>query len=176
MRSTNPSVFRRTAAALLLGLLLAGCSRSDAPDDAADARLGEHVARLLPAAEVLAGANVPTLDPHTMADVEIEKVIGPAPHCTFRYTSTGDPVLGVTQAARGETAAAGVVKLDGDLVALEAVPAEGGIQLAADPIRLSLVADGDAAMAAPSQGEATLILEVGEDLRVGYRGYYACDE
>ena len=93
--------------------------------------------------------------------------------CEFRYTSSGRAVLAV-QATPGGAAASGVVKLNGDLVVLESSSAEAGLVLTAEPIRLAV---------APEPGEeddsareASVLFEVAESLRVGYRGYYECFE
>lgn len=152
--------------------LLAGCSRNYAPDDANDPALGTEVARILPASEVLAGASIPSLDPSTMDDVQIDEVIGAGARCTFHYTSTGKPILAITQSDVG--AAAGVVMLNGDLIPLEAGPILDGatVVLGADPIRFTIFPVN--ATSVNGREQAELIFEVGDQLRVGYRGYYGC--
>jgi hypothetical protein len=169
-----------TPAGLLLALLLAaGCSGSEAPDDMLDPARGDGIARIRPAAEVLEGAHIPTLDPARLNDAEIAKALGPGPKCLFRYTRSGRPVLAVAagpgESRAGSGAAVGpadaVIKLNGDLVVLEAQVTEAGTLLAADGIRLSVSQldgpDGE-------QREATAILEIGDGLRAGYRGYAGC--
>jgi hypothetical protein len=106
-----------------------------------------------------------------MNDAEILKALGEGPHCVFRYTSTGKPVLAVKASPNG--AAQGVVKLNGHPVVLQPAPAENAIVLAADRLRMAITPDpGDEAEG--SQTEATSIFEIGNDLRAGYRGYYDC--
>jgi len=157
--------------------LLAGCSRNDAADDAVNPRVGSSIARVVPAAEILAGANIPTLDPHTMADAQIEEVISTGLRCAFHYTSSGDPVLGIASEA-AQSAPAGVVMINGNLVALQTAPAEAGLVLVADEIRFTVTSgNGDSTTPSPSSLEdATLVMQVGDQLNVGYRGYYGCAE
>jgi hypothetical protein len=171
-----PFAARYLLAVASMGLLV-GCSRNEAPDDAVNPAVGTEIARVLPAAEILAGADVPTLDPHTMAEAEIEKVIGTGPRCEFHYTSSGDPVLGVAREP-AEGSPAGVVMLNGSLLALQSAPAESGLVLAADEVRFTVTAgDGEGITPSPSSlQDATLVFQVGDRLTVGYRGYYGCSE
>ncbi len=102
------------AAARCCLLGLAGCSDSDAPDDARAQRAPN--ADVKASAQALDGAHVPTLDPATLNDAEIRKMIGSAAQCLARHTRAGPPVLALAiQADRrpGD----GVVKLNGSLVA-----------------------------------------------------------
>ncbi|MBB4054067.1 hypothetical protein GGR20_003743 [Devosia subaequoris] len=164
-------------ALLAVTVLLTGCSRNDAADDAVNPRVGSSVARLVSAAEILAGANIPTLDPHTMADAQIKEIIGAGPRCAFHYTSSGDPVLG-TAREPAQDVPAGVVMLNGNLVALQSAPAEAGLVLVADEIRFTITSgNGDSTTPSPSSMEdATLVMHIGDQLTVGYRGYYGCAE
>lgn len=167
-----------------LGLLM-GCGEADAPDDALRAIRAPEIVRIETVQAVLDGAHVPTLDPGTMNDAEIRRAIGAGPRCEFRYTSTGRPVLAV---GVDETTPRGVLKLNGSLIVLDLAPmalaaAEGGsvpsddVVLVAEPIRvlvtplsgeLNEINDG-----LPSR-EATMVFEVADSLKVGYRGYLEC--
>lgn len=109
-----------------------------------------------------------------MNGAEIAAVIGNDPRCVFRYTADGDPVLAFRPAAG---ASAGVVKLVGDLVPLDVSTEGDAVSLGAGPVGLALTADApDAARAPGSRSEATLVFEIAEDLRVGYRGFADCAE
>ena len=187
-------LFRQAGrASLLMGLgLLAGCGEADAPDDALTAIHAPEIARIEAAEVVLDGAHIPTLDPGTMNDAEIRKAIGPGPRCAFRYTSTGRPVLAVDLPPDGATRR-GVVKLNGSLVILTVAPtelasAEGAagpadvlaadvLALAAEPIRTTLW-PFPRGLTETRGGlrslEATMVFEVGDSLRAGYRGYLDC--
>ena len=163
------------AVAMLAALgWLAACGEDAAPDDVTEPVHSPEIARILPAGEAIAGAHIPTLDPATMVDAEIEKVLGRGPRCEFRYTSEGRPVLAARTAA-GSEAPAGVVKLNGHLVPLQRDTAGAqSIVLGADPVRMAVTPDGGAAAADARQREANAVFEIGNGLRVGYRGYYRC--
>jgi hypothetical protein len=161
--------------ALLVALVaLAGCGERAAPDDETNPVRAAEIARITPASEAIAGAHIPTLDPATLLDAEIEKVLGPGPRCEFRYTSEGRPVLAARGSA-GNAAPDAVVKLNGHLVPLSRARAEtGSLVLSADSVRLTVPPDGGEPTGSRRQREANAIFEVGESLRVGYRGYYRC--
>ncbi len=170
-------------APILLALLalLAGCDGRDAPDDAVGHARAPEIARLVAAEEALASAEVAKLDPATMTDAELRQALGTGPLCLFRYTSSGKPVLAVGARSNGSPLG-GVVKLNGNLVRLDATATEdpGGadsLRLAAGPIRIAVTPDrgegaeeGDGAR----RREADMVFEVGESLRAGYRGYLRC--
>lgn len=166
--------------ALALGLL-AGCGQSDAPDDKLRPAGSPQVARVVPVEEALAGANVPTLDPHTMVAAEIGEVIGEGPRCEFRYTGAGGPVLAVTMTPDG-AAGRGIVKLNGNFVLLDPTTGDGaapeaGLRLGATPVRATISpdrSDEPEELDGARRQEAEMIFEVGERLRVGYRGFLDC--
>lgn len=172
MRSDIPGFALAAAAALL-----AGCGQSPAPDDAA-APAPETV-RVESAAQALAGAHIRTLDPATLQDAEIQKVVGARSHCTFRYTTAGKPVV-VVGVDAGGIPEVGIVKLNGKLVPLEPDRAAtdlkpGGFALAADRVRVRVQPDQPVNASDASQRvEADMLFEVGQELKVGYGGYLAC--
>ncbi|WP_372621940.1 DUF6692 family protein [Falsiroseomonas sp.] len=157
---------------LIVAATLAACDEGAAPDDAVRSGHAPEIAAILPAEEALANAPVAHLDPATLNDAEIRKAIGTGPLCAFHYTRAGNPVVAMQAGA----APAGVVKLNGHLILLEASGEAGGdaaarsLVLAAGPVRLRVIA--------PPQGAdiqaATMLFEVGQDLTVGYRGYLGC--
>jgi hypothetical protein len=163
------------ACALLAVAVLAGCSESDAPDDKLNPVEATHDIRVLPAGEALAGAQRAKLDPESMSDAEIRKVLGDGPHCAFRYTSSGRPVLGVKVAGG---AAEGVVKVNGILISLKAAADTDSLLLADDPVRMSVALDEGTIFQAGTipQQDATSVFEIGNSLRAGYRGYYKCPD
>jgi hypothetical protein len=162
--------------------LLAGCDGSDAPDDVVQHPRAPEIARIVPAEVALANAEVAKLDPATMNDAEIRQAIGTAARCEFRYTSSGKPVLAVGDQPNG-LPLGGVVKLNGHLVSLEAARADRAagaaesLLLTAGPIRMTVTPDrreGSEDRNGMRRREADMVLEVGESLRVGYRGYLGC--
>jgi len=166
----------RHALALVLVLsAAAGCGEGDAPDDHLAAVHAPEPAPILPAEEAIGGAQVATLDPAPMQEAEIRSALGDGPRCTFRYTSSGKPVLAARMLAA--TAHEGIVKLNGNLIRAGATPADDGLLLEAGRIRLTLTPLAGAAsdVGGEVQTEADLVFEVGDELRAGYRGYYRCE-
>lgn len=162
--------------------LLAGCNENEAPDDAVRHPRASEVARITSVEGALANAEVAKLDPAAMDDAEIRQVIGAGPRCLFLYTSSGKPVLALGAKANGPPLG-GVVKLNGNLLALKAVPAEaaGGtterLRVTAGPIRIAVTPDpGEGAEEGDGvrRREANMVFEVAESLRVGYHGYLRC--
>jgi hypothetical protein len=164
----------RRAFAAALGMFAAGCSNSKAPDDVVNPVREHPVARIVLASEALSGANIPTVDPATMNDAEIRKALGAGPHCSFRYTTAGKPVLAL-QPPSNAAANLGAVKLNGSLVILKPAPSDRAILLVADEVRLTLAPD-EGGQDAKDRQEASLVFEIDGSLRVGYRGYYDCGE
>ncbi|WP_335649101.1 DUF6692 family protein [Phenylobacterium sp.] len=160
--------FRGAGFAVISCLALAGCGDAR-PDDKVVGNPPPPVAELAPAGTALQGANVPTLDPVTVDEAEIAKVIGPGPWCAFHYTRSGKPVLAF-QAERG----AGVVKLNGKLIRLASAPAAGGVQLSAETLSLQISSGETAPDADLAEAEMVFNLRQGEGLTVGYGGYYGC--
>jgi hypothetical protein len=168
---------------LMLALaVLSACGENEAPDDELQPVKGPEVTRIVPAKQALNGAHVPTLDPATMYEAEIRKALERTPRCDFRYTTGGKPVLAFTLQQNGE-ASAGVVKLNGHLVvlrpALDAGSTEGNGEflLAAEPVRMAVIPDANVQIIErrnAQRREANAIFEVGQSLRVGYRGYLDC--
>ncbi len=160
---------------LALGLL-AGCSESDAPDDELNPVRGHTISRIVPAGEAIAGAHLPTLDPMTMNDAEVEKALGTGPRCAFRYTSTGRPVLAF-QGRPGTDPGQGVVKLNGNLVLLQSQSADGSLALQADEVRLVLSPKpGEPPDEREEAGriEMDTVFTAGDGVKAGYRGYFGC--
>ena len=160
-------------ALLATAALLSGCGEDERPDDELSPARAEQPADILPAAEVIAGAAIAPLDPHTINDAEIRKALGGEPRCVFRYTSDGHPVVALGRADDPALARA-VIKLDGDLVVLAATEADGQVILADDPVRLAITITEPAEEGGPGQSEAAAEFEIGQALRVGYLGYYGC--
>lgn len=159
--------------ASLLLLICAGCG-SEAPDDKINPLRAPEIPRMVSVQEALNTSEISTLDPATMNDAEITKVLGEGPFCAFRYVSDGKPVLAWKAVQGGATN--GVVKLNGRLVSLQHVPGDS-MQFVADPIRLSLAANPHSEPERandPRPESAKLVFEVDQELRVGYGGYSAC--
>jgi len=154
---------------------LAGCG-AEAPDDAVNPLLGKTSPKVVTLQEALSTSDIPTLDPHTMNDAEIGKVLGEGRFCAFRYTSEGKPVLAWKPPTVDGTPAAAVVKLNGVLVELQRNADAGGTRFGADALKMTVTPE-DAAEPDPSGSgprEAKLLFEIEQQLRVGYGGYLVC--
>jgi hypothetical protein len=175
-----PQISRAAFLLVLVLGLLTGCD-NEAPDDETQPARAPEIPRIVTAQEALTGAHIPTLDPATMNDAEIRKAIGAGPRCVFRYTSAGKPVLAVSTGATDVTVG-GIVKLNGHLVPLKAAPIEpagrgSDILLLAEPIRMTITPDRGVQAEDRDRlrrQQANMIFEVGQSLRVGYRGYLDC--
>ncbi|MBL0422522.1 hypothetical protein JI739_19405 [Ramlibacter sp. AW1] len=172
------SAYRFVAAGVAVAFL-AACGQSELPDDASTPP--PAVARAASAKEALQGAHVRTLDPTTLRGAEVRKVIGARPHCTFRYTGSGHPVV-VAGLRQDGSAELGVIKLNNQLVPLQPEPstsgqAAAGFVLSSEPVRVSVrpLPNASASEHAGAQRvEADMIFEVGQELKVGYGGFLEC--
>ncbi|MCF6369958.1 DUF6692 family protein [Rhizobium halophilum] len=153
------------AALVAAATLLSACG-DDVADDVLDPRSGHQVATVVPASAAIANAVIGALDPATMVDAEMQKVLGGPATCSFHYTSFGQPVAAL-RADSNDEPASGVVKLNGHLIEMQTTRAEDSINMTAGDIRLAIAPQGDGE-------EAKMVFEIGQDMKVGYRGYYRC--
>jgi hypothetical protein len=161
--------------------MFAGCSESDAPDDEVDRLRPPEIARIVSAEEALTGIQVSTLDPATMNDAEIRNALGTGPQCAFRYTIAGRPVIAASMQPN-ELPSGGMIKLNGNMVALSPTSSDdaggpsGTFLLVAGPIRITVTPDREREEGRDVvlRREANLVFEVGQSLKVGYRGYLDC--
>lgn len=154
---------------------LAGCG-SEAPDDVVSPIRDLTIPRVVSVQKALNTSEIPTLDPHTMNDAEVSKVLGEGSFCAFLYVSDGKPVV-AWKPQQAEAAAKAVVKLNGVLVELQRNADASATQFVADELRLTLTSpDSNERGRSHSQRpqEAKLLFEVGQRLRVGYGGYSVC--
>ncbi|MCJ8518538.1 hypothetical protein ABID21_001139 [Pseudorhizobium tarimense] len=150
--------------------LLSGCGEQEAADDIIDPPRAEEVARVVPGEEAIAGADIPTLDPATMVDAEMAKVLGQPTKCTFRYTSAGKPVFALN-GTPDNSATTAVVKVNGHLVELRPSGGDGNLVFGSGPVVVSLsVPGGDP----EGKVDAAMSFTVDDTLRVGYKGYFQC--
>ena len=153
----------------------AGCG-SEEPDDIINPVRADDAPRVVSAREALDTSEIATIDPHTMNDAEISKVLGEGPFCAFRYVSDGNPVLAWKRQSN-ESSAAAVVKINGVLVGLQPESTKNVNAFVAEAIRMTLLPDdtqqGEAGNVERPR-EAKLLLEIDQQLRVGYGGYSVC--
>lgn len=144
-----------------------------APDDAIDPALGDEPAEFMTAEAALEGAEVAGLDPATLDDVQIKEGLAGTRRCVFRYTSEGDPVFALDPDADGEEA--GLLKVNGALIRMAlASSSEEMLTYEAGDVGITLTSEQQAQGPDADQREATMIFEIGNELRVGYGGYYRC--
>jgi hypothetical protein len=175
-------MIRRSILMLVVAGIATGCEDNKAPDDQATRPQENEVTRVSTAPEAIAGVDLATLDPQTMSEPEVRKLIGNGPRCEFRYTTAGSGVVGIKMPPE-IGGSKGVVKLNGSLISLtsetsaKASETERTIMLAAEPIRIKIVSDrGTGWVPVPhvERREANMMFEVADSLKVGYRGYIDC--
>lgn len=174
---------RGARAGLLLMLVapVAACGESGAPDDVVDSIMAPEIAKVVSAEKAVSGAQIATLDPATMNDAELRKTIGTGARCEFRYTTTGRPVLAASMQPN-EPPSDGVLKVNGNLVTLSPAASEaaaepnGTIRLAAGSIHVVVAPGPDdwEERGDSLRREANMLFQIGDSLRVGYRGYWDC--
>ena len=170
----NPLLFT-----ILLVLPLAACGEGSFVPQGPRAERPSEPAEIVPASAVQKQADVPTVDPSRLSDGDILKALGPTPggdRCLFRYTPDGNPVVAVDLGPGGGARRA-VVKVNGDMVILDPATAEvpGGVAMSAGPVRLAIAPGLKGGWGVPDDvREATLRFAVGDELDVGYSGYYGC--
>ncbi|MFX0540371.1 DUF305 domain-containing protein [Roseovarius sp. S4756] len=129
-------------------------------------------AQIVSVEEALSTAKVAGVDAEFLKDDEIAQLFPDGAACTFNYTTKSPASLALGQV---DGASAGLVKLSGDLVRLEADAA--GQTLSAEGITMKLsAADGSGSLenVGNTPVEATLVLELAAGLTAGYRGFYSC--
>lgn len=167
--------------AMAFALLLTACG-----DPAPGAGVKEPLMRS-PLPEVVSGReainspDIASIDPQTLDQSEVDKVLGSGPFCNFAYTAESPPVVAIKH--DGESGLAkGVVKIHGKLVQLSSEPMAGfsalasGATLAADTVHVVVALDKDGnAKPNGERAKADLHFELAQGLKVGYRGWYTCE-
>ncbi|ESR23972.1 DUF305 domain-containing protein [Lutibaculum baratangense] len=153
-------------------------------DDAAPPEIfeGDETPEVASLQEALSRTVIARLDPEPMPHAEADDVVPPDnPDCEFVRTAASDPILVARAGASGP--AQGVMKLNGELIALRSEGSDGFDTLLAGP---TMTADG-VTMAVRhlpdeepetengrQEWKADLVFELEQGLTVGYRGFYRC--
>lgn len=137
--------------------------------DVADPALGDAPARVMPPDTALQGAKIAALDPEILEAEQIQQQLSSTEVCSFTYTSDGEPVFAFD---RGTGAA--LVKVNNALVEMSLADSEGSAAYEAGDIRISLTSEQQPQEWDADRSDATMIFEIGSELRVGYGGYVAC--
>lgn len=161
---------------------LTGCG-DRAPGEGMEKSLVERpMPEVVPGPVAVGTSDITTLDPATMNQAEIGKVVPSGPHCAFVYTAASPPVL-VGGAKAKNASITGVVKLHGRLVELTVQHAgtidelSAGATFTAQGITLTVTPDreeGSEADENQRRWPANLLFELDQGLRVGYHGWYTC--
>ena len=172
-KETTSTLMKLLSSVPLLALL-AGCG-DPAPGEGVDAPVGEGPEpEVVSAAEALQSPNISTLDPSTLQDSEISKVIPAGPMCVFTYSADGGPIMAASAGQSGEVV--GVVKLHGRLVRVTAPGLSNYDALMSGGI----FSDGDVSFEVnPEEQEggrrpAEAHFSVGDQITIGYSGWYSC--
>lgn len=170
---------RMRAAAAVIGLCaLSGCNMDSSPaTENPTTSLSGTGTTLVPARQAIQQADLAGTDLGTLNDADVAKVMQPGPHCSFSYVSGGRPVL--VAVPGGASGSRGYIKLHGMLVELTAH--EPDIRALSDGGAFR--ADQIAVAVAPVEGranssakEADLLFALQQGLRVGYGGFYSCNQ
>lgn len=140
----------------------------------------EPMPEVVSAEEAIQSPNIPAIDPLTMHESEVQKVVPAGPRCSFAYTAASPPVL-VGATDRQTNRLIGVVKLHGRLVELTANQADPLEALATGPTftadGLRLAVEPEPATGGTGRRPANMHFEILEEgLLIGYRGWYSCSE
>lgn len=134
-----------------------------------------RVADEMPAGEAARRADLATTDLESMTDDELRRILGSGPVCRFAYAAGDAAVAAAT--APGTNSLRGVIKLHGRLVPMDVryrSSAAEGFELSSDDVGVE---------ASPYEGtgggeprEADARLRIGQELEVGYAGFYQCSQ
>ena len=168
---------RIVAVSFCIGLTACGGA---APGEGMETAMApEPMPEVVSAIEAVTSAAIPAVDPESMHDAEIDKVLGSQSYCGFSYSTDGGPILAGT--ADDGTAGRAVVKIHGRLV--ELALAAGSPDTLEDVLRYNtdgidiavrLLSKNGTETIGPKKQEAEMIFELEQGLTVGYRGWYRC--
>jgi hypothetical protein len=128
---------------------------------------------VMPAGEAVRRAELATTDLESLTAADLQRVLGSGPVCRFSYGPGQAPVAAA--AAPGVDASGGVIKLHGRLVPMNVryeTRAGDGFELSGGDVTVTAVAYEGTAGRDVRDGEARL--RIGQDLEVGYSGFYEC--
>ena len=127
------------------------------------------------AGEAARRAELATTDLESLTDPELQRMLGAGPVCRFAYAPDDATVAAAT--APGADVSRGVIKLHGRLVPMTVryqTPAGGGFELSSDDVVVVAVPYEGAAGGDARDAEARL--RIGDELAVGYGGFYECTQ
>jgi hypothetical protein len=126
-----------------------------------------------PASEAVRSADRAKTDLEPLTDAEVRRIVGSGSVCRFNYAPDDAPVAVATSPGAGT--GRGVIKLHGRLVAMTVryptTPTDG-FELSSDEVTVLASPYEPATAGDTREGEARL--QIGEELAVGYGGFYGC--
>jgi len=180
LRSISRTRFAKLLLLPISAMLLSACG-DPAPEEGMEKPPMKGPAPVVVGAkEAVQLPDIPTIDPQTLDEAEVRKVLGAGPYCSFAYTAESSPITAFGDPGQGAAAGKGMVKIHGRLVELSAQRAEAGtIGLIAEGMKLDInivEPSGQDDMNATERREADMHFELEQGLRVGYRGWYSCTD
>lgn len=170
------------SAVTLGAAFLAGCGDPAPEEGMKKPMMSGPSPELVGAQEAVSSPDIPAIDPQTMEQAEIEKVLGNVSYCTYRYTAESPPILAIGNVAESEGYRA-VTKIHGRLVELSSDQKPGyenvkeGLVFTAEGLEMRMVSDGEEQLASAKPGElvtAELHFSLQQGLNIGYLGWYEC--
>lgn len=169
--------------AVMLGAgFLAGCGDPAPGEGMRTPMMQGPSPEVVGAQKAVSSPDIPAIDPQTMEQAEIEKVLGDVPYCGYRYTAESPPILAISDTDQGQGSQA-VTKIHGRLVELSADQNPGyenlkkGLVLTAEGMEMRVVSDGESEPESAKPGElvtAELHFSLQQGLNIGYLGWYEC--
>ena len=144
-------------------------------DGVQPARKPEPQAEEMPAGEAARTADFAKTDLEPITDPELQRMLGSGSVCRFAYAPDDAPIAAAT--APGTGASRGVIKLHGRLVPMEVqyqTLVGNGFELSSGDVKVVAAAYDGTSESETRDAEARL--QIGNDLDVGYAGFYACRE
>lgn len=117
--------------------------------------------------EALASPNVATMDAGFLTDDDMSQLFPNGLSCVFKFTTQSPPSLAIGDAGDGRAA---LMKIDGDLLRLEAGSEAGMFQTDGLTATLSSLGDDRA------RADARFVIELQQGLTAGYDGFSDCTD
>jgi hypothetical protein len=139
------------------------------------ARKPEPPPEEMPASEAVRTADLAKTDLEPITDAGLRRMLGSGQVCRFAYAPDGPPIAAAT--APGAGASRGVIKLHGRLVPMNVryqTLVGDGFELSSEDLRVTAAAYEGTAESEAREADARL--QIGNDLEVGYGGFYECTQ
>lgn len=169
--------------AVTLGtVFLAGCGDLAPGEGIENPMMQEPSPEVVGAQQAINSPDIPAIDPQTMEQAEIEKVLGDVSYCAYRYTAESPPILAISNTDQGQGSRA-VTKIHGRLVELTANQNPGyenlkeGLVFTAEGLEMKVVSNGEGETESAKPGElvtAELHFSLHQGLNIKYLGWYEC--